>query len=123
MISRPLHLAHLATLRRFVAQSEASFDGVFPSTREVLDLSERLAVIIQSTQHANDLAIVGLRDVELLTRVGRVLIDSADPKFFRGGEAQVRLALGQEVLDVRDAIESALIAVGRMPERRGEERT
>jgi hypothetical protein len=55
------------------------------------------------------------RDVDLLTRVGRDLLASAET---HPGFSDARLSLGQSLLDVRDAMQAGLIAVGRIPDRR-----
>jgi hypothetical protein len=112
---RLLHNGHLNVLRSYVADGELGYHGRFPYVREVMDLAERMAPVVAGGPPDTDMALFTPRDVELLTRTGRALLETAGSPAVT---SHARLSMGQSMLDVRDAMETALIAVGKMPERR-----
>jgi hypothetical protein len=117
-----LTLEHLASLRRYVASAEYAANGTFPASDRALELSTRLAIVLERADISTDadVPLVTVQDVALMERLGRMLIASVQG--LRGPLADQRLALGQQLLDVRDVLRGVLIAQGSLPERRAEER-
>jgi hypothetical protein len=131
-VPSPLTNYHLDMLRGYVAQAAqgSMFGFTYPVPERVHELSERVAAQIR---HANQrdgtslqeagIALITKRDVHLLTRLGQHLIETAGlPGRAKTPEANTRLSLAQSILDVRDALESALVVQGELPERRTGER-
>ena len=118
---RPLTSVHLATLREYVVRAESPHDWTFPGAVEVLGLAERVAAYIEGAPAASaehGAALLRVEDAELLTTVGKLLVLTATPLLGKRSDAGTRLALGQALLDTRDALQSALIDAGALPERR-----
>lgn len=118
---RPLTPVHLATLREYVVRAESPHAWTFPGAVEVLGLAERVAAYIEGApafSAENSTALLRVEDVELLTTIGKLLVLTATPLLGRRSDAGTRLALGQALLDTRDALQSALIDAGALPERR-----
>jgi hypothetical protein len=112
---------HVQALRSYVAEAETAMEWKYPYAREVLELSERVAAYLaaaRSNVKASPVALLRKRDVQLLTVIGRRLIDEATPLLDTRTDANFRLSMGQSLLDVRDALRGALIGDGTLPERR-----
>lgn len=118
---RPLNPVHLATLREYVVRAESPHDWTYPGAVEVLGLAERVAAYIEGAPAVNvenSTALLRIEDVELLTTIGKLLVLTATPLLGKRSDSGTRLALGQALLDTRDALRSALIDAGALPERR-----
>lgn len=118
-------------LRGYVAQAATGqgYGWTYPVPERIQDLADRVAMHVAAANRrgaAADESIVlptiTERDVVLLTRLGRHLVDTATATLPARPDANPRLSLGQSLLDVRDAVQSLLVVQGERPERRASER-
>lgn len=118
-------------LRGYVAQAAEGegYGWTFPVPERIQDLADRVAMYVAAANRRRaaaeepiELPTIGERDVTMLTRLSRHLVDTATAALPQRPDANPRLSLGQSLLDVGDALQRLLVVQGKRPERRTRDR-
>jgi hypothetical protein len=107
---------HVQALREYAADSIAVTDWTHPGADDARSLADRIAYYLATP--GCDVRMLSARDVRLLSAIGRGVLESASMQNLTREARDRRMTLGQSLLDVRDALQSELVAAGELPERR-----
>jgi hypothetical protein len=108
-----LSAEHVQALRDYAADSVAVTDWTHPGASDARQLGDRIAFYLGTP--GCDIRMLSERDVRLLSAIGRGVLESVSLQPMTREARDRRMALGQSLLDVRDALESELVSAGEMP--------